>query len=267
MVIRRPYSIISCASQSDPKPPLGLDRRQALASVAATLAVSTFPSGNANAIQGLTAGRIPGVTGPDKDGYYTYTRPEGKSGKFFKISNSHTPKTKFRLLIQVHIDLIAGGHGVGWSEIPRYSFKIPEGWDETPVSIADLGGTEIDLRYGKEDCGSLFIVVAPVLRFLDVGYNADVRIGELGPPDKIISGFAPELFGSPIVDGDVLATETATKDGLDYYYWEVKPHHLIAATAVGNRLFILSTTSNSLQWRRAATNLRIIQKSFTVPKA
>jgi hypothetical protein len=52
---------------------------------------------------------------PDANGYFTYTRPEGKSG----------------------------GHGVGWSEVPRYTFKVPEGWQETPVSIADLGGTEV----------------------------------------------------------------------------------------------------------------------------
>ena len=52
---------------------------------------------------------------PDSDGYFTYTRPEGKQG----------------------------GHGVGWSELPRYSFKVPPGWKETPVSIADLGGTEV----------------------------------------------------------------------------------------------------------------------------
>jgi hypothetical protein len=52
---------------------------------------------------------------PDAEGYFTYTRPEGKSG----------------------------GHGVGWSEVPRYTFKVPEGWQETPVSIADLGGTEV----------------------------------------------------------------------------------------------------------------------------
>lgn len=36
----------------------------------------------ANAIQGSIAGRIPGITGPDADGFYTYTRPEGKSGKY-----------------------------------------------------------------------------------------------------------------------------------------------------------------------------------------
>lgn len=54
-------------------------------------------------------------TKADADGFYTYVRPEGKSG----------------------------GHGVGWSEVPRYSFKVPAGWEETPVSIADLGGTEV----------------------------------------------------------------------------------------------------------------------------
>lgn len=55
------------------------------------------------------------TTQADADGFYTYMRPEGKSG----------------------------GHGVGWSEVPRYSFKVPAGWEETPVSIADLGGTEV----------------------------------------------------------------------------------------------------------------------------
>ena len=32
----------------------------------------------------------------DESGFFTYTRPQGKSG----------------------------GHGVGWSEIPQYSFKV-----------------------------------------------------------------------------------------------------------------------------------------------
>ena len=59
---------------------------------------------------------FPGVSkSTDADGYYTYTRPEGKQG----------------------------GHGVGWSELPRYAFKVPPGWSEKAVSIADLGGTEV----------------------------------------------------------------------------------------------------------------------------
>lgn len=53
-------------------------------------------------------------------------------------------------------------------------------------------------RFTSPDQGSLAVVVAPVLRFMDVGFNADVHIEELGPPDKLISGFAPELFGSPL---------------------------------------------------------------------
>jgi len=191
----------------------------------------------AKAVQGLTAGRIPGISGPDKDGFYLYTRPEGKSG----------------------------GHGVGWSEIPRYSFKVPPGWEEKPVSIADLGGTEIDLRYEKEDEGNILLVVAPVLRFMDVGYNADISISQIGPPDRIIAGFAPELYGKPLLEDDVLDTQVKEKDGLTYYQWEVKPHHLVTATAVGNRLFILSTTSNSRQWRKAQGNLRVVADSFTVP--
>lgn len=59
---------------------------------------------------------IAGLDKREVDGFMTYTRPEGKSG----------------------------GHGVGWSEIPKYTFKVPQGWQETPVSIADLGGTEVD---------------------------------------------------------------------------------------------------------------------------
>ena len=57
---------------------------------------------------------------------------------------------------------------------------------------------QIDLRFTNPDQGSLAVVVAPVLRFLDVGFNADIRIEELGPPEKLIGGFAPELFGSPL---------------------------------------------------------------------
>lgn len=41
-------------------------------------------------------------------------------------------------------------------------------WSEqVPVSIADLGGTEIDLRFASPKQGRLFVIVAPVLRFAD----------------------------------------------------------------------------------------------------
>lgn len=200
--------------------------------------LSQAPS--ALAIQGLTAGRIPGVSSePDADGFYMYKRPEGKSG----------------------------GHGVGWSEIPQYSFRIPGGWDETPVSIADLGGTEIDLRFADRQQGNLIVVVAPVARFQDIPFNADVRIEDLGDPDRIIAGFAPELYGTPLNDGDVLEQTVVKKNsGLSYYQWMVKPHRLVAATAVGNRLFIMSVVAPSArQWRKFERELRTIQESFIVP--
>jgi hypothetical protein len=57
---------------------------------------------------------------------------------------------------------------------------------------------QIDLRFGNKDQGNLAVVVAPVLRFADIGFNADIRIEEIGPPDRIIAGFAPELFGTPL---------------------------------------------------------------------
>ena len=42
---------------------------------------------------------------------------------------------------------------------------------------------------------------------------------QLGDPDKIIAGFAPEIFGRPLQDGDVLETSTAVKQGITYYQW------------------------------------------------
>ena len=215
-----------------------LPRRAALAAAlgAALGALAALP---AAAIQGLTAGRIPGLAPtPSADGTFLYTRPEGKSG----------------------------GHGVGWSVIPRYRFSVPPGWEETPVSIADLGGTEIDLRYSSKAAGGLVVVVAPVARFVDVERNADVRITELGGPDTIIEAFAVELFGAPLNPGDVLETQVETDKGtgLTYYRWALKPHRLVAATAVGNRLFFLAISASGVQWRRAEADLRAINASFRV---
>ena len=191
----------------------------------------------ASAIQGLTAGRIPGLaTTPDAAGFFQYQRPEGKSG----------------------------GHGVGWSEIPKYSFKVPAGWSEIPVSIADLGGTEIDLRYTSKEQGELAVVVAPVLRFVDVGFNASVKIEDIGEPKTLIQGFGPECFGRPVDDEDIIRTEMATVNGLTYYYFETRPHNLTAMTAIRNRLFILTLRSSAIQWKRAKNDLLTIWKTFEV---
>ena len=44
------------------------------------------------------------------------------------------------------------------------------------------------------------VVVAPILRFADVGFGADVRISQLGTPEKMISAFGPEIMGTNVDD-------------------------------------------------------------------
>jgi hypothetical protein len=70
---------------------------------------------------------------------------------------------------------------------------------------------QIDLRFGNKDQGNLAVVVAPVLRFADIGFNADIRIEEIGPPDRIIAGFAPELFGTPLDVGNPVIHSTRSE--------------------------------------------------------
>ncbi len=36
------------------------------------------------------------------------------------------------------------------------------------------------------------------MRFKDIEFNANVKIEEIAPPERIISGFALEIFGAPL---------------------------------------------------------------------
>lgn len=185
--------------------------------------------------QGLLAGRIPGLSEPDEQGWRTYRRPDEKSG----------------------------GHGVGWSPIIPYKFSVPQDWEEVPVSIADLGGTEIDLRFGSSKEGKLFVIVAPVLRFSDgLGDNAKIEL--IGPPDKVINAFGPEVIGEN-VEGKVISMNVAEHSGRTYYQYELEPPHaLITATAAGNRLYLFNVTASGLQWKRHYNDLKRISDSFRV---
>lgn len=213
-------------------------RREAVVSGLSLLstAVLGFPGdGLAVVKQGLLAGRIPGLSEPDEQGWRTYQRPDDKSG----------------------------GHGVGWSPIIPYLFSVPEGWEEVPVSIADLGGTEIDLRFSNPKQGRVFVIVAPVLRFADdLGDNA--TIDRIGTPEKVINAFGPEVIGEN-VEGKVLSSEVAEHEGRQYYQFELEPPHvLITATAAGNRLYLFSVTANGLQWKKHYKELKKIADSFRV---
>eukprot|EP00262_Sarcandra_glabra_P001725 TRINITY_DN11873_c0_g1_i1.p1 TRINITY_DN11873_c0_g1~~TRINITY_DN11873_c0_g1_i1.p1 ORF type:complete len:279 (+),score=51.89 TRINITY_DN11873_c0_g1_i1:186-1022(+) len=212
-----------------------LRRRSAMVSGFSLVStVLSFPRDGFAVKQGLLAGRIPGLSEPDEQGWRTYRRPDEKSG----------------------------GHGVGWSPIIPYTFSVPEEWEEVPVSIADLGGTEIDLRFASSKEGRLFVIVAPVLRFADI--EGDATIEEIGPPEKVINAFGPEVIGEN-VEGKVLSMEVAEHAGRTYYQFELEPPHvLITATAAGNRLYLFNITGKGLQWKRYYKDLRRIADSFRV---
>ncbi|PON99701.1 PsbP family [Trema orientale] len=199
-------------------------------------AVVGFPSESLAVVkQGLLAGRVPGLSEPNEEGWRTYRRPDEKSG----------------------------GHGVGWSPIIPYAFSVPQDWDEVPVSIADLGGTEIDLRFASPKEGRLFVIVAPVLRFAD-NLGEDAKIEQIGPPEKVINAFGPEVIGEN-VEGKVLSMNVAEYSGRKYYQFELEPPHvLITATAAGNRLYLFSVTGSGLQWKRHYNDLKKIADSFRV---
>lgn len=215
-----------------------LNRRAILASGVGLISSAGlgFPGqGLAVVKQGLLAGRIPGLSEPDEEGWRTYRRPDDKSG----------------------------GHGVGWSPIIPYAFSVPEDWDEVPVSIADLGGTEIDLRFASPKEGRLFVIVAPVLRFAD-NLGEDAKIEQIGTPEKVINAFGPEVIGES-VEGKVLSSEVTEHSGRKYYQYELEPPHiLINATAAGNRFYMFNVTGSGLQWKKHYKDLKKIAESFRV---
>ncbi|GFZ09895.1 exostosin family protein [Actinidia rufa] len=63
-----------------------------------------------------------------------------------------------------------------------------------PVSIADLGSIEIDLRFASSKGGRVFVIVASILRFAD-NLGDDAKIKLIGPPERVISAFGPEVIG------------------------------------------------------------------------
>ncbi|BBN00124.1 hypothetical protein MPTK1_1g26600 [Marchantia polymorpha subsp. ruderalis] len=216
-----------------------VNRREAITQLGAGALAVTFldrSAGRSAAVQqNQLPGRIPGLSDADEKGVRTYRRPDGKSG----------------------------GHGVGWSPIIPYTFKVPTDWQEIPVSIADLGGTEIDLRFQSPSEGNISVIVAPVLRFSsELGDN--VKIEDIGEPQKVIDAFGPEITGQN-VEGKVRNMDVKKYGGRTYYQYELDvPHMLVTATAAGNRLYLLSVTANGRQWKKFAPDLRDIQDSFRV---
>lgn len=126
----------------------------------------------------------------------------------------------------------------------------------------------------------------------DVEIGEEATIEQIGPPDKVISAFGPEVIGEN-VEGKVLRSEVAEHEGRTYYQFELEPPHvMITATAAGNRLYLFNVTGNGknqintfylqniciincsnpttccdftgLQWKRYYKDLRKIAESFRV---
>ena len=43
---------------------------------------------------------------------------------------------------------------------------------------------------------------------------------DIGPPQKVIQGFGPELFGKTVDDEDIIESHTESVNGLTFYYCE-----------------------------------------------
>lgn len=121
---------------------------------------------------------------------------------------------------------------------------------------------------------ALSVIVAPVLRFLDLGYNADIRLPDVGSPEKLIAGFFPELFGKTMEEGDLLSSTVVTKQPpnggreMTYYEYDLSKTRRVAMTATGNRVFILSLApKGSVGARKHGGELQRIAESFEVEAA
>lgn len=76
----------------------------------------------------------------------------------------------------------------------------------------------------------------------DLGENATIE--KIGPPERVIDAFGPEVIGEN-VEGKVLSMEVTEHAGRKYYQFELEPPHaLITATAAGNRLYLFNVLAN-----------------------
>ena len=80
--------------------------------------------------------------------------------------------------------------------------------------------------------------------YTDLGDNATIE--KIGPPEKVINAFGPEMIGEN-VEGKVLSANVAEHEGRTYYQFELEPPHIfITATAAGNRLYLFGVTGSGI---------------------
>lgn len=81
---------------------------------------------------------------------------------------------------------------------------------------------------------------------IDLGDDATIE--KIGPPEKVINAFGPEVIGEN-VEGKVLSMNVEEHSGRTYYRYELEPPHaLVTATAAGNRLYLFSVTGSGMEF-------------------
>ena len=146
-----------------------------------------------------------------------------------------------------------------------YSFEYPDDWSADIVSLNDGKLYGVDTRY-KSDTGNGQLAVS-VLPFV----GAD-SIKDAGTPEDVLQRFEELIgayweqngFGQP--GRTPSSTSTSTRNGVDYYYYElVSPHNLISACIVEGELYLMVASCGARSWKNAEGDLRVIVDSFTVP--
>ena len=146
-----------------------------------------------------------------------------------------------------------------------YSFEYPEDWSADIVSLNDGKLYGVDTRY-KSDTGNGQLAVS-VLPFV----GAD-GIKDAGTPEDVLQRFEELIgayweqngFGQP--GRTPSSTSVSTKNGVDYYLYElVSPHNLISACIVEGELYLMVASCGARSWKSAEGDLRSIVNSFIVP--
>jgi hypothetical protein len=92
----------------------------------------------------------------------------------------------------------------------------------------------------------------------------DIDLNDLVSADNFLKGFAPELLGGPIQEGDVVEVNEVQMNNRTYYSYELTDHTLVSATAWNKRIYICVVTCTPLQWRRSKVRNRLLVDSFRV---
>lgn len=165
--------------------------------------------------------------------------------------------------------------GVVRAEPDFYSFAMPEGWSERPLSGPQTGNfcfprceePWYEFKFeGKE--GSAQLVVAYLQK---LGAKPGAKVAALGTPEQVVLRVGNFITGTYLEEDDVVSAEATQLNGRDFYVYEVAtpyasvPGHSLAAFTTKDDLaylFVVSTSEKT--WGSSQDALRKVLGSFKV---